>query len=213
MFAVNIDTSHLKNAHANRPTVETALEKIEAKRSSEPFVPKRKIMDILAEQQLSTTHPVSVNVHRAILENIALHNRPFLSVDYRCQLQIYHLLNPQVVCNKANYFSQHQPEESYQWAQEAMSRRLQGQYQIQFTSNLYKNRFTGHVHLSLTAHWIVNETWEYHHSQIATKKVRGLHKNQTIFLMWVNSLVKWKLYNRLRSTLKTSTCTCTIDTR
>ena len=209
MFAVNIGTS----AHANRPTVETALEKIEAKQSSEPFVPKRKIMDILAEQQLSTTHPVSVNVHRAILENIALHNRPFLSVDYRCQLQIYHLLNPQVVCNKADYFSQHQVEESYQWAQETMSRRLQGQYQIQFTSNLYKNRFTGHIHLSLTAHWIVNETWEYHHSQIATKKVRGLHKNQTIFLMWVNSSVKWKLYNRLRSTLKTSTCTCTIDTR
>ena len=86
MFAVNIGTSHLKNAHANRPTVETALEKIEAKRSSEPFVAKRKVMDILAEQQLSTTHPVSVNVHRAILENIALHNRPFLSVNYRCQL-------------------------------------------------------------------------------------------------------------------------------
>ena len=54
MFAVNIGTSHLfrhlKNAHANRPTVETELEKIEAKRSSEPFVAKRKIMDILAEQ-------------------------------------------------------------------------------------------------------------------------------------------------------------------
>ena len=77
MFAVNVGTSHLKNAHANRPTVETALEKIEANRSSEPFVPKRKIMDILAEQQLSTTHPVSVNVHRAILENIALHNSLF----------------------------------------------------------------------------------------------------------------------------------------
>ena len=207
MFSVNVGTSHLlrhlKNAHANRPTVETALEKIQAKRTSGSYASKRKIIDLLAEQQLSpypSTHPLSVNVHRAILENIAVHNKPFLSVEDPCQLQIYHLLNPQFVCKKADYFSQQQLEESYEWAQDTMSKRLQGQYQIHFTSDLYKNRFTGHVHLSLTAHWIDNQTWEYHHAQIATKKVRGLHKNETIFVMWVNSLVKWNLLRPKDST-------------
>ena len=75
MFSVNVGTSHLfrhlKNPHANRPTVETALEKIQAKRTSGSYASKRKIIDLLAEQQLSpypSTHPLSVNVHRAILE-------------------------------------------------------------------------------------------------------------------------------------------------
>ena len=57
IFAVNIGTSHLfrhsKNVHANRPTVESALEKTQAKRSSGPLAAKCEIMDILAKQTLS----------------------------------------------------------------------------------------------------------------------------------------------------------------
>ena len=53
---MNIGTSHLfrqlKNVHANRPTVESALEKIQAKEAV-TLAAKRKIMDILAEQTLS----------------------------------------------------------------------------------------------------------------------------------------------------------------
>ena len=86
----------------------------------------------------------SVRLHRAILEMIALHNRPFTIVEDVGMLFVFSLMNAAFVCYGADHFSTVILQDCVKWATWTITQELLKQVWIHFTSDLWLCQLTGY---------------------------------------------------------------------
>ena len=84
----------------------------------------------------------SIRIHRAILEMMALHNRPFTIVEDVGMLFVFSLLNASFVCSGADHFATVVLQDCLRWAVFTMSQELVKQRSLYFTSDLWLCQLT-----------------------------------------------------------------------
>ena len=150
---------------------------------------------LLAANQvpLASNSDKAVCVQRAILEMIAVHNRPFVIVEDCMMLYVFQTLCSAFVCPGIDFFRTTQLDDSEYWATLTVRDEIEKQPYLHCTSDTWTCKYTGTSMLSLTLHWFCIRSWKFRKIVVCTIPLKGRHVNENIFIGWVNGLLHWKL--------------------
>ena len=143
---------HLRSKHS---IVAESIEQ-DTKERSAKRTKQQKVKDmLLAANQLplNRNSDKAVCIQRAILEMIAVHNRPFTIVEDCMMPFVFHTLCSAFVCPGIIFFRTTQLEESEYWATLTVKDEIAKQPYLHCTSNIWTCKYTGTSMLSITIHW------------------------------------------------------------